>query len=174
MNVSLVFPKMAYSHVTGEENSKTTHGQIKRRANYHSIDVSDIFSPWFEAQLRLLKTQLDRAIEDMHVKGPLRALHERNADATLPKHVDDNVDVILLSGGLGGCQYMMRGVEDFVRMSGRLQRSDDALHPNLTGTRVLVSEQPQFCVALGLLEILYEPRKARERRKWSAFGFLKK
>jgi hypothetical protein len=130
----------------------------------------------FDKQVALLTRQLDRAVEDMEVQGALRELYDCKRSG--PKETPPArgiLDVILLSGGLGSSEYVLAAIEGFVRDNGRPKgHPNDPMHANLRSTQVLVSSEPQHCVAMGLLDVLFEPRGDRLHRKWSAFGLFRK
>ena len=158
------------------------------------ISFSDLLKSFFDKQIAALRSQLDHEVEVMEVKAPLRRLYDskdKTKDTTKDRkdrkdrkgkknkthgshQFNEDLDVILLSGGLGGSPYVVKAIEAFVAENGGDNDSGRAFHPKLTRARVVVSSDPQFCVALGLLDILFEPHGSRMSRKKSAFGFLKR
>lgn len=126
--------------------------------------------PLFDEQATLLRDQLDKAVETMFVKTFARIRHDRGSTSSA-RGVQDHLGVILLSGGLGGSQYIANAVRGFLEDRAGGDRHL-AFHPNILNTVVVQSEEPQLCVVKGLLHILFESEESKTQRKRRTFSFM--
>lgn len=111
----------------------------------------------------MLKTQLDRAVEDMEVKFHLRMLYGKPKQCKAQDF--RKLDFILLSGGLGCSKYVEEEVKKFIKENNGSNQYGDAFHPSLgSHTEVVVTDEPRLSIVLGLLDIL-SSKTSRPRRR---------
>ncbi|KAN0076644.1 hypothetical protein V8E54_006786 [Elaphomyces granulatus] len=103
--------------------ARITNGKMK----FTRDDFKDIFDPLVESIIELI----DRQFENMQQRHPSKKM----ACAI-------SINYIVLSGGLGSSEYLRKALEE---------KFLDYHHPNASGLKILVSDEPQLSVAKGLV-----------------------
>lgn len=102
-------------------------------------------------------------IDDVSVSGCTldrpsdKQLEDASISLSLGAHAITPVDVnhVFLTGGLGSCAYVKASIESAMQRDTRLPpglQTGRAKYENLRTDHVLLTDEPQLCVAMGLID----------------------